>query len=369
MMNVVKITDFDAFLSYEEELDNLMTRSHGRNLYLTFDYICSWLLSFNPKNLHFYFVYKNDELIAFLPLIRLKGFFASFQMAGSGLWGYSDLLVDTNHRVAVIPYLLEHVVKTYKMQLIQMGPIHGNSKNIPIIESYLERSNVKSVVKYMTDAPYVDTNSSFEEYCEKKISKKMLQDVKRTIKRLEEAGEIEYLKVNQKSNNKSKVISEYFEDYFEIYDRQWPDNRFRSDFRWKEFYESFANKALHKGFFELAILKLNGKPIAMHYGFLFQKSRYYFTPTYDVKYKKYSPGKILLYYLIKDSFEERVEFDFQNGPEPYKYEWTNKVQQRFFIDIYSNFFYWMIHLIKLALNKVLKKMLGFFNKLSVLGFY
>ncbi|MBP7841145.1 GNAT family N-acetyltransferase [Patescibacteria group bacterium] len=43
-----------------------------------------------------------------------------------------------------------------------------------------------------------------------------------------------------------------------------------------------------------------------------KKIRYYFTPTYDIDYVKYSPGKILLQHIIKDSFDKGYEFDFMN---------------------------------------------------------
>ena len=46
-------------------------------------------------------------------------------------------------------------------------------------------------------------------------------------------------------------------------------------------------------------------------------------PTFATEWKSYSPGRLLLEYLIQWSIEQRLKvFDFTVGDEEYKKEWT-----------------------------------------------
>ena len=47
-------------------------------------------------------------------------------------------------------------------------------------------------------------------------------------------------------------------------------------------------------------LKINDKIISSHIGYKFNKNYYYIFPVYDLDYKKYSPGNILLCKLIEN---------------------------------------------------------------------
>ena len=82
---------------------------------------------------------------------------------------------------------------------------------------------------------------------------------------------------------------------------------------------AFSKKKLH-----LSILSVDNDVIAIHLGWIYHKHLYYYFPTFDLSYKRYSPGRILLEELLKWSFENKLKvFDFMVGDEPYKYNWTD----------------------------------------------
>ena len=49
-----------------------------------------------------------------------------------------------------------------------------------------------------------------------------------------------------------------------------------------------------------------------------------------MEYKRYSPGKILLHFLVKKCVDERINyFDFTSGTERYKKKWSNNEVRSF----------------------------------------
>ena len=74
-------------------------------------------------------------------------------------------------------------------------------------------------------------------------------------------------------------------------------------------------------------LRLNGKPIAMHFGLQWHGT--YYTPklTYDESYAKYSPGQVLIHRLIPGLMaQDVVKLDFLGPTAPWKSVWANDYQ-------------------------------------------
>ena len=59
--------------------------------------------------------------------------------------------------------------------------------------------------------------------------------------------------------------------------------------------------------------------------YFYKRILYSWNTAYDVKYKKYCAGKVLLYEIVKYLFESNIAdvYDFGAGRYPWKFEWTN----------------------------------------------
>jgi len=340
-MEIIELDDVGKFAAYEDALDDLLRRSHGKHLYMTFDYIYSWLTSFGCDTFKIILVKDKGAITGFLPIARSGQKYHAktsvYTMAGEGLWGYADIVADDDYRKGVVGAILDHLFKTLKFGKLEIGPLHYNSPNLPIMREYLADKRRKMDVEIMHDSPFIDTRMDFNSYLKNKLTRKStLPDVNRCMRRLGEMGCLTYRKIDRHNIVTEKELVGYLDKFFEMYNRQWEQNRFKKNRKFYDLYVNFAVRAQKKGYLECSMLYLGESIIAFHYGFLFNNCRYYFTPTYDITYKKYSPGKILLYYLIKDSFEQKVEFDFMNSPEPYKLEWTDTIQKRVMVKIYAD---------------------------------
>jgi hypothetical protein len=186
--------------------------------------------------------------------------------------------------------------------------------------------------------PYIklDNFSNLEEY-EKSLSRKLRNDIKRQIRRLEKIGRIGFYVFDRHETEKALIE---FNKLIVAYEEVWAEEQSKYFFKISstvEFYYKLINNLLPKDLVHFSILTLNNSPIAWHFGFYFNKSFHYYKPAYDIKLKDYSPGKILLYRLIKNAFERNDKyFDFGFGLEKYKLEWTKDISELKEFIMFSN---------------------------------
>ena len=84
-------------------------------------------------------------------------------------------------------------------------------------------------------------------------------------------------------------------------------------------------------------LKKDGKYIAGIYILFYESKYYYYQSGFDPVYEKESPGTLLFHYCIKAAHENGAkEFDFLQGDEPYKLNWTKNKRTNMKITIYDS---------------------------------
>jgi len=76
---------------------------------------------------------------------------------------------------------------------------------------------------------------------------------------------------------------------------------------------------------KITTLKVNGELVAANLGLIHKRRFYYYMPVlFSEKFNKYSPGKVLISYLIERSIINKIDyFDFGLGDENYKKYWSN----------------------------------------------
>jgi CelD/BcsL family acetyltransferase involved in cellulose biosynthesis len=72
-------------------------------------------------------------------------------------------------------------------------------------------------------------------------------------------------------------------------------------------------------------LEAEGKVIAEHFGLLYLDVLSYWLPVYDFEYQQYSPGRLMLWELIKEAPQSGIKIiDFGEGESQYKRQFSNK---------------------------------------------
>lgn len=71
-------------------------------------------------------------------------------------------------------------------------------------------------------------------------------------------------------------------------------------------------------------LKVDGVPIAVYLVSVDRRRVEYYSNAYDDEWSTYSPGSVLIEYLLQWAFERGLDFDFRIGDQPYKYKWAKQ---------------------------------------------
>jgi len=90
----------------------------------------------------------------------------------------------------------------------------------------------------------------------------------------------------------------------------------------RDFLVALAAREDTTGGVALFALKVDGVPIAAYLISAGRRRVEYYLSAYDAEWSPYSPGAILIEYLLQWAFERGLDFDFRIGGQAYKYKWA-----------------------------------------------
>ena len=121
-------------------------------------------------------------------------------------------------------------------------------------------------------------------------------------------------------------------DYDTVYRASW-----KAFEQFDEFIEGLAYSLSAAGWLRLAILYIEDKPAAAQFWFVAHGKASIFKLVYDEAWKHYSPGSILISYLMEHVIEiDKVgEIDFLTGNDAYKQDWMSERRKRWAVSFYK----------------------------------
>jgi len=190
------------------------------------------------------------------------------------------------------------------------------------------------IVKYLNCKKYDETYginlTKWDEL--KKYKNKSLQKFRWSKKKLLEIGNLEFVKKIESDDEKKVSIKKIID---------WKKNKKNNLNFSKSFSDKFYLNFINDNNITISGLKLNKNFIALSLGYEKNENYLYLVPSYkgDDDLIRFSPGKILMIELI-DYFESQKfkYFDFCDGKETYKENWTNNKVDLFKYTKSTNFF-------------------------------
>lgn len=108
----------------------------------------------------------------------------------------------------------------------------------------------------------------------------------------------------------------------------------RSDYR--SFCSYLTEELDPGGEIRFSVLEVSGKPVAYHLGFDVDGKYLFYKPTFDIDLWDYSPGQVLLFKMFESFRRSDVrEFDMGEGPEPYKYRYSNACRENLTFTVHA----------------------------------
>lgn len=192
----------------------------------------------------------------------------------------------------------------FKIQALQDAMTDNGFLVTPQFHSYnwFHQTNKQSYLEYMAERPSNVSNT-----------------IKRKQRKLKREHQIE-IQLHRKDD-----LSQAIKDYHTLYENSWKANE-----QYITLVEDFVFEVTKSGWPRLAILSIDGKPVAAHLWFVVKGKASIFRLVYDENWKQFSPGSVLMSHLISHvmDIDKVTEIDFLNGNDSYKKDWMTERRER-----------------------------------------
>ena len=317
-------TLFDDELS--REWDILLAQSSADSVFLTSAWLRAWHETFGRYSpLIVPQVRTDGHLIAAAAFLLSNGV---IEFAGAGPSDYSDFVtsrhIDDNLRIRAIDALLvEAKAAAQSFRYFRLGRVQPESETLKSIAE--PRSKFMwTFVGGATAAPYLDMA-----LVEDRLRKKSLR---RHERGLERSGSLAC-----DTHVTADAILPQLDDFFELHVARWQSSGVESLFlqdHTREFYRRLTSGLDATGQLRFTTLRLGGRLIAAHFGFLHSKRFTWYKPTFDPTIAKLSPGEVLIKRLLELARDEGAAvFDFTIGNEPFKLRFASGVRDVWYLHV------------------------------------
>ena len=189
-----------------------------------------------------------------------------------------------------------------------------NSPTLPALESAAARLGWRYGCERLQHSPHILLPGDWETYLTG-IDKKQRHEIRRKIRRLEESG----LPVRAYVVEDPATIEAETEAFLALM-AQDPEKAAFLTPAMREFMHSVIRWAFDAHCLQLAFLEISGEKAAAYLNFDYLNRIWVYNSGLDRKFNEYSPGWVLLGYLLKWANERHAaDFDFMRGDEEYKY--------------------------------------------------
>ena len=297
-------------------------------------------------------IYKDNKIYAILPFVIFKFLHINilkwvghpFSDLNSGLYE-KTLSIDK----ASFKLIWLNIININKIDAVDLVNCPENIIKIhnPIV-SYLN-------CKTNTFSYKIINQDNFNDYC-LKINVNNNTTFIQHIKRLERKGKLIFKDIKYDDSSEKKKAIEFLFKH--------KKNQLLRTKAWnylnKPYYVNFLDYMFNQDFSKFYALYLNDDPISVIMGYEDKDNKifYYIFPTYDLEYKKFSVGVVILFNLIKNLEAKNYSLDFTIGNENYKKKWSNKNEKvYYFLKFYTTLgFFYIIY------KSIYKMMSGFIFK-------
>ncbi len=333
--NVIKIKEeFDLELQNEwekfEKISNI-------SFFQTFKWQKYWHEKCgNNRKIIISLFYKKKELVAIFPFNLEKKYYINIlNWNGFPFSDYNQPIIKTNHSFNTkdFEFLISEIFSKHKFDNVHLINC--------IVSSYLDNS------KFISNkaSKLIFNKSNTDNLIINYLKKKIIYEENRLKKKF-------ILEINIDSNDeKEKILNFFINEKYKQLERTSAWNYLAFKEYKKYIYDLLEFDQKHLCF---SCLKIDNKIISSHIGYKFNNCYYYIFPVYDLNYKKYSPGNILLSKLIENYKHNKFRaFDFTVGDEVYKNKLNNFITYTYEYISYTKFL-GIFYYLKIKLKKMIK---------------
>ncbi len=340
-VEVELIDSYSGFSKLEPFWNKVLEASEEPSIFLSYEWLSNWWRVSGKENRILTLIAKEGgEIIGLAPLMitRKNALFLwakTLEFAAAPVSDYQDFIIVRNGREVIQAFIRTLFEHSRLWNYFYIRSIREDSKNLNLLREILSERRLAFRLDEYSRAYFLPLKGSWEEQY-KALKRNAKSDVRRRINRLEREGALSYFSIRSKED-----IDRFLPVLFDQPTKRWMEkygvrSRFYDE-RFEGFIRNIVETARVKGFLDFTGLRLDDNVIALHIGLSHHFKYYYFIPTFDLAYRDFSPGKVLIYHMLKTQSENRVtEFDFLRGEEDYKSGWSEQYRELFRLYASSN---------------------------------
>ena len=325
------ISDLPDLLSYQAQWDSLCMKT-GKPILCSSWFIAGTNGFSRSSNLSMAAI-TNGKLKAVAPLAKKGNVLPHLELLGSSiLLEPGGILFDSPDALRLLIYRLLETNSSFLLK-----KLYKNSLEVKVLENELRS---KTSFHYSTEeskVPYVDTTGDWKQVEEKMPSKKR-SNFRRLKRKLEKIGELEFQIVIPSEEN----FETYFEKVLDVEAANWKGKMgtaIKTHPSLREFFAEYASQMTSKGQLRLIFLNVNGEPIAVQIAVEFGNRLWILKIGYNEKWRKYSPGVLLMDHVVKYCFDQNLDgCEFLGSNEDWLHDWATGVHELISYNIYPKSF-------------------------------
>jgi CelD/BcsL family acetyltransferase involved in cellulose biosynthesis len=325
---VETIGEASDFSALKQEWNELLQSSDSDGLFLTWEWLHTWWKHLaGDRQLFIVAVRCEGVLIALAPCCLSSASLAHWHLLpvleflGSGFVGsdYLDVIVRRGHEEAA-RQALASCLAGQRLVLNWTQLKRGGCLAAGVAAGLVE--NGWGVVETLTNiCPFIPlAGLSWESYLAT-LGAEHRYNFHRKWKRLNRDYSVSFEQVRAQAQCRESI-----DLLIAQHNLRWRDRGGSDAFHTSalvEFHREFSQIALERGWLRLYVLRLDGKPAACLYGFLYRQMFYFYQSGLDAAYDKYSAGLVTMGLAIKSAIGEGAEeYDLLHGNEAYKSHWS-----------------------------------------------
>jgi hypothetical protein len=238
----------------------------------------------------------------------------------------------------IFSFLLEELSKAEKFDYIKVQefPTH-NGSNFKEIERYLiqKQKNLKYSLEEEKKPPLIYMDSDWDSFF-KGIKGHFRRNLRRRIRNAQQTcGELRHTVFDPRVHD----FKEWIIRGLELEHRGWKGKAGSSILSQKEieqFYLNIAERFSQNNQLYSSVLTLGDQLAAFNFSFIYNDTYYLLKVAYNESLSNFSPGQIMIYFLLQDLFERGLKkFEFLGPSMPWKLDWTKNHGGQHTFYIYS----------------------------------
>ena len=270
-----------------------------------------WSIFGSSSEIHLCAVRQAQEIIGIAPL-RIIDQSAAF-IGSTDVCDYQDFIVAPGKGDAFFSVLLDHLRQQGILRL-DLKALRPESTVLNGLTDVARNKSCNVSCNPMDVSLELDLPPTWGDYL-LMLTGKQRHEVRRKLRRLEEAGSIRYRIVEDVHGVRQEI-----ETFFELFKLSREDKEVFMTDEMASFFRSVTEAMASEKMVKLYFLDVDEKPAASVICFDYNSRAYLYNNGFDVNFNKLSVGLLCKVFSIKDSIDNgKQKYDFLKGSETYKY--------------------------------------------------